>query len=54
MNIYIKDEKLNETIAQTLSKLSEEKILEKIWNKDYTVWDDNPKEISNRLGWLFP
>ncbi len=52
MNIYIKDEKLNETIAQTLSKLSEEKILERIWNKDYTVWDDNPKEISNRLGWL--
>jgi len=52
MNIYIKDEKLNETIAQTLSKLSEEKIVERIWNKDYTVWDDNPDEISNRLGWL--
>lgn len=52
MNIYIKDEKLNETIAQTLSKLSEEKIVERIWNKDYTVWNDNPEEISNRLGWL--
>jgi len=52
MNIYINDEKLNERIAQTLSKLSEEKIVERIWNKDYTVWDDNPDEISNRLGWL--
>ncbi len=52
MNLFIKDEKLNETIAQTLSKLSEEKIVERIWNKDYTVWDDNPDEISNRLGWL--
>jgi glucose-6-phosphate isomerase len=52
MNIFIKDKKLNETIAQTLSKLSEEKIVERIWNKDYTVWDENPDEISNRLGWL--
>ncbi len=52
MNIYIKDEKLSETITQTLSKLSEERIVERIWNKDYTVWDDNPEEISNRLGWL--
>jgi glucose-6-phosphate isomerase len=52
MNIFIKDKKLHETIVQTLSKLSEEKIVERIWNKDYTVWDDNPNEISNRLGWL--
>jgi glucose-6-phosphate isomerase len=52
MDIYIKDEKLNEKIAQTKSKLTEEKIVERIWNNDFTVWDDNPKEISNRLGWL--
>ncbi len=52
MNIYIKDEKLSETITQTLSKLSEEKIVERIWKKDYTIWGDNPDEISNRLGWL--
>ena len=52
MNVYISDEKINESITKTLSKLSEEKIVEGIWNKDYTVWDDNPNEISNRLGWL--
>jgi glucose-6-phosphate isomerase len=52
MNLFIKDEKLNEKITQTLSKLSEEKIVERIWNKDHTVWNDNPEEISNRLGWL--
>ena len=52
MNIFIKDKKLNETITQTLSNLSQEKIVERIWNKDYTVWDDNPDEITNRLGWL--
>jgi glucose-6-phosphate isomerase len=52
MNVYINDEKINESITKTLSKLSEEKIVERIWNKDYRVWDDNPNEISNRLGWL--
>jgi glucose-6-phosphate isomerase len=52
MNLYINDEKLSKTIAKKLSKISEEKIVERIWNKDYTVWDDNPNEISNRLGWL--
>lgn len=52
MNVYINDEKLSKTIAKKLSKISEEKIVERIWNKDYTVWDDNPGEISNRLGWL--
>jgi glucose-6-phosphate isomerase len=52
MKTFIKNEKLNETINQTLSKLSEEKIIERIWGKDYTVWNENPAEISNRLGWL--
>ena len=52
MKTIIKVKHLNETISKTLSKLSEEKIVERIWNKDYTVWNDDPEEISNRLGWL--
>lgn len=35
-----------------LQKLNDEKIVERIWNKDYTVWNNDPTEISNRLGWL--
>lgn len=35
-----------------LKRLSDEKIINRIWNKDYTVWRDDPTEISNRLGWL--
>jgi len=27
-------------------------IVDRIWKRDYTVWDYNPAEISNRLGWL--
>ncbi|WP_337872428.1 hypothetical protein [Ignavibacterium sp.] len=35
-----------------LQKLNDEKIVERIWKKDYTVWNNDPAEISNRLGWL--
>lgn len=27
-------------------------IIDRIWKHDYTVWDYDPAEISNRLGWL--
>ncbi|MBA4318268.1 MAG: glucose-6-phosphate isomerase [Flavobacterium sp.] len=39
-------------IRSAYLKLDDEKIIERIWKKDYTVWSDNPAEISNRLGWL--
>ena len=37
---------------EAVKKLNDEKVIERIWEKDYTVWDNNPAEISNRLGWL--
>ena len=39
-------------IDKELKRLSEEDIINRIWNKDYEVWNNNPEEISNRLGWL--
>jgi glucose-6-phosphate isomerase len=39
-------------VKAAYSKLENEKIIERIWKKDYTVWSDSPVEISNRLGWL--
>jgi glucose-6-phosphate isomerase len=44
--------KLFSNFQAELDKLIEEKIIERIWNKDYTVWSNNPTEIVNRLGWL--
>lgn len=35
-----------------LEQLVNKQIVERIWKKDYTVWSNNPKEISDRLGWL--
>lgn len=29
-----------------------DRIMSRIWAKDYTVWKKDPTEISNRLGWL--
>ena len=39
-------------LESTLQDLLNEKIIERIWGKDYTVWSEDPAEISNRLGWL--
>ncbi len=33
-------------------QLQAEKVVERIWEKDYTLWSDSPQEITNRLGWL--
>ncbi|MCX8106251.1 MAG: hypothetical protein N3D80_10325 [Ignavibacterium album] len=35
-----------------IQRLIDEKIIERIWQKDYKVWNNDPTEISNRLGWL--
>ncbi|MEW5843957.1 MAG: glucose-6-phosphate isomerase [Bacteroidota bacterium] len=40
------------SIDTTLNELTDQKIVERIWNKDYTVWSESPTEITNRLGWL--
>jgi len=35
-----------------LVKLEKDRIVDRIWSGDYTVWGPEPAEISNRLGWL--
>jgi len=39
-------------IEKALWDLEDNKIMTRIWDHDYTVWKPDPKEISNRLGWL--
>ncbi|MBM3284604.1 MAG: glucose-6-phosphate isomerase [Candidatus Aminicenantes bacterium] len=39
-------------IGKALAALSKEKIIERIWKKDWTVWKSEPEEIADRLGWL--
>lgn len=35
-----------------LVQIQANKILSRIWQKDYSVWQHEPTEITNRLGWL--
>jgi glucose-6-phosphate isomerase len=44
--------KYQSAVEKTLNKISRDRIISRIWQKDYTVWRKDPSEISNRLGWL--
>jgi transaldolase/glucose-6-phosphate isomerase len=39
-------------VRATLARLVDANIIQRIWQKDYTVWKPEPAEITNRLGWL--
>ena len=41
-----------EQVDRALEELKRDRILPRIWEHDYTVWDSEPDEITNRLGWL--
>src|SRR4029079_1399520 len=39
-------------VAAQLEALDRGDVISRIWRKDHTVWNDDPTEISDRLGWL--
>jgi glucose-6-phosphate isomerase len=45
-------EEFKPSIIKSLEKIHKENIISRIWDTDYTVWKNDPAEISNRLGWL--
>lgn len=44
--------KSKKILENTLQELIEQNIIQRIWDKDFTIWSEDPTEISNRLGWL--
>lgn len=42
----------SEIVKLSLERIETENIVKRIWKKDFTVWNEDPTEISNRLGWL--
>jgi len=44
--------KYNEAFNKAFDEFKKEQIVEKIWQKDFTIWSDKPDEITDRLGWL--
>ena len=51
-NIKFNLGKYEPEFSNKLDQLKSENIVSRIWDKDHTVWRDDPTEISNRLGWL--
>lgn len=45
-------QKYQTLVDQTMQTLEKEHIMERIWKRDYRVWNTKETEISNRLGWL--
>ncbi len=39
-------------ITPALEALSQTPVIDRLWAKDHRLWKDDPKEISDRLGWL--
>ena len=44
--------KIENDISETINGIVKENIVERINKRDYTVWNQSPAEISNRLAWL--
>jgi len=44
--------KYQTAVEKSLNHISRERIIARIWQKDHTVWRNDPTEISNRLGWV--
>ena len=40
------------TLAATESELRERKAVTRLYAHDHTLWQDDPTEVANRLGWL--
>jgi transaldolase/glucose-6-phosphate isomerase len=39
-------------VDRALAEIRDKRILSRIWAHDHTVWQPEPTEVSNRLGWL--
>ena len=43
---------MSEITEQALDGLLMQRVHQRIWEHDHTVWRSDPREISDRLGWL--
>jgi transaldolase/glucose-6-phosphate isomerase len=44
--------KYQPAVDAALAEIDRQKVIQRIWDGDYTIWKPDPAEISNRLGWL--
>ncbi len=46
------DSQLANAVKDRISAIEADRIVQRIWDADHTVWSDDPTEISDRVGWL--
>ena len=45
-------QQLADAVERRVEAIERDRVVERIWRKDHTVWKDDPTEIADRLGWL--
>ena len=40
------------SVEEAIHKAKTDRLVERVWGRDHTLWKPGPEEISNRLGWL--
>ncbi len=45
-------EPCNDALERGLAAIKNEKVMDRIWKNDHTLWNPAPSQIANRMGWL--
>src|SRR5688500_11520379 len=45
-------EPLARRVTAALAALERDRVVERLWRGDHTLWSPDPREIADRLGWL--
>lgn len=43
---------IHDAVAEALADVADTDAVRRVWERDHTVWQDDPTEIVDRLGWL--
>ena len=43
---------ISDAVAAAVDDLSDRKAVSRLWSGDHTLWQDDPTEVADRLGWL--
>ena len=43
---------VTESVDAVLAELTERDAVRRLWQRDHTLWQDDPAEVADRLGWL--
>jgi len=51
-DMTFKSDQYRGLVDKALAEIKDQRVMERIWDHDHTLWKPEPSEITNRLGWL--